>query len=252
MSVGPLEAQTVGYLQNGESVINGRFSASPSVPPEIVTSIVKWALLGPGKLSLMGSYERTFFQTLRSVCRLWRTTLFSTPSLWTGLIVDTSSWSESENPSDDFTRQLTSWYNPRDVHRLSVEDVLPLLRSSTLNFTSVWLPGTGNFTDLCGLASCPSPLTSIEHLGLRVFHHDGLRLGAFNCHLTSGFPNVKRLELVDPFPIRVYHQTVPELRLQCIFGASGSIAHVLERLPALTTLGPAPQAAKRTKIAGDR
>jgi hypothetical protein len=191
---------------------------SSSIPPEVVTLIVKWALIGPVHRGPMGARERRFFRELRSVCRLWRSTLLHSPSLWRSLLVTTDTWSDSSHPKDDFLRQLTSWFSRGGVgaplalhihsvpqkrtvgHRLRMPTVLELLRSPNLNFTSVWLPGTGCFTGLDVEASHPSPLASIEQLGLRVFSHFGVRIRQVHRRLARGFPNLKRLELVDALP----------------------------------------------------
>ncbi|KAH6873540.1 hypothetical protein BKA70DRAFT_1577786 [Coprinopsis sp. MPI-PUGE-AT-0042] len=50
------------------------------VPPEVVATIVRYAIMEQHRC--LGHEGRLSFLRLRSVCRLWRTTSFSTPSLW--------------------------------------------------------------------------------------------------------------------------------------------------------------------------
>ncbi|KAH6873523.1 hypothetical protein BKA70DRAFT_1577777 [Coprinopsis sp. MPI-PUGE-AT-0042] len=188
--------------------IHGETDGPPGIPPEVVTLIVKWALIGPGHYGLMGSKERQLFRVLRSICRLWRATLFSMPFLWRGLSIRTDSWSQSEKPRDKFIQQLTSWYTrggegaplslhvhsipkfQKEDHRLAVEDVISLLRSPTLNFTTPFPP---YLRQTFGTLSVPARASEASH-------------------------------------------TVPELCIERMVGAAGNISHILEIFDGLTTL----------------
>ncbi|KAH6915712.1 hypothetical protein BKA70DRAFT_468019 [Coprinopsis sp. MPI-PUGE-AT-0042] len=58
----------------------------PSLPSELIAEIMKACFS-----DALDHYERLFFISLRSVCRTWRSTAFSTPDLWAGLTITLNS-----------------------------------------------------------------------------------------------------------------------------------------------------------------
>ncbi|KAH6908949.1 hypothetical protein BKA70DRAFT_1279175 [Coprinopsis sp. MPI-PUGE-AT-0042] len=72
-------------------------SAVRCTPPEIIARIIASAISDPK--GVVGKAERRIFQHLRSVCRLWRQTAFSTPYLWRSV----------EVAGDDLPSSVTSW-----------------------------------------------------------------------------------------------------------------------------------------------
>ncbi|KAH6906268.1 hypothetical protein BKA70DRAFT_1047983, partial [Coprinopsis sp. MPI-PUGE-AT-0042] len=72
-------AEPAGPVQNHLAPIR-------RVPPEIIASIISF-VIEPRNLCV-GYEERHSFIKVRLVCQLWRTTSFSTPSLWRTVELD--------------------------------------------------------------------------------------------------------------------------------------------------------------------
>ncbi|KAH6915719.1 hypothetical protein BKA70DRAFT_1253570 [Coprinopsis sp. MPI-PUGE-AT-0042] len=77
-----LKAQRDEILLQQSSIRAALNSPIRKLPAEILAEVLKACL--PGELD---RHKRLDFQRLRSVCRAWRRTAFSTPELWTGLKV---------------------------------------------------------------------------------------------------------------------------------------------------------------------
>ncbi|KAH6873510.1 hypothetical protein BKA70DRAFT_1170648, partial [Coprinopsis sp. MPI-PUGE-AT-0042] len=86
-------------------------SAIRRIPPEVVASIIHFAI--KGRDGSLHQKERLFFAQIRSVCRLWRATSFSTPSLWrsVGLDIGEICYSNPQpNMKTYLSHHLTSWF----------------------------------------------------------------------------------------------------------------------------------------------
>ncbi|KAH6910025.1 hypothetical protein BKA70DRAFT_1273283 [Coprinopsis sp. MPI-PUGE-AT-0042] len=78
--------------------------SSPSLPSELIAEIMKSCFS-----DALDHKERLFFRNLRSVCRTWRNTAFSTPDLWAGLSVTLSSQLLSSWQNGAADRSIIRW-----------------------------------------------------------------------------------------------------------------------------------------------
>ncbi|KAH6873505.1 hypothetical protein BKA70DRAFT_1482671 [Coprinopsis sp. MPI-PUGE-AT-0042] len=238
-------------------IVHASSSTLPSkFPPAVIASIATFALARPGSEGLMNQEDRLFFRHLLSVSHSWRTTLFSTPHLWTGITVGTSGWYRGRDaPNEDFVRRITSWFARAGANaRLSLEvipsppkctsespiafpDIITLLCSPSMNFVDLRIPVTGrfNFFDVLRDSEC-LVFPSVQRLTLRAHANDLRRPQNSIIDLTSSFPHLKSLHIIDTLSIKVAHTTVPELSFQRIEGGVGSLASLIGRFPALTSL----------------
>ncbi|KAH6896296.1 hypothetical protein BKA70DRAFT_757879 [Coprinopsis sp. MPI-PUGE-AT-0042] len=84
-------------------------SGSRRLPPEVIAQILFFSLeLDILPLDRPGRLQ---FTDLRCVSSLWRTTAFTTPSLWRSLSVDVQEWDGNENGEEKLTELLTSWFS---------------------------------------------------------------------------------------------------------------------------------------------
>ncbi|KAH6908951.1 hypothetical protein BKA70DRAFT_255147 [Coprinopsis sp. MPI-PUGE-AT-0042] len=131
-------------LLTAEALVSARktpyavtLSALRRTPPEIIARIIAFAISDPKRF--VGKAGRRTFQSVSTVCRLWRETAFSTPYLWRSV----------EVVEEDFPfRSLVSWCSRGGDGapiRLSFSQVLAIqvtyafsvAHSSNLNLTSV-------------------------------------------------------------------------------------------------------------------
>ncbi|KAH6873513.1 hypothetical protein BKA70DRAFT_1482677 [Coprinopsis sp. MPI-PUGE-AT-0042] len=233
------------------------------IPPEVIARVLEFAVEGPD--DLMHQTERIFFSQLRSVCRLWRQTSFSTPSLWRGVGVDIGQITQNSygyGIEGYLWRNLTNWFRRAGEAaplKLQVYGPVPRTASGAMNFAS---SGGLNITTL---AFCTPrgvqptgdlPYSSLEVLGvptsrpLRVedltfeFQHRPLFQPSQRdvVDLTHNFPALTRLCLVEStlpvfaFPLQIVHGTLVELHLANMVLSSIEIYLLLSGLPRLETL----------------
>ncbi|KAH6915709.1 hypothetical protein BKA70DRAFT_1216052 [Coprinopsis sp. MPI-PUGE-AT-0042] len=93
----------------------------PSLPSELIAEVMKACFS-----DALDHKERLFFINLRSVCRSWRATAFSTPDLWAGLSITLSNglhrvWRDT--PAD---RSIVRWLDRAGDRPLTFKIIRPL------------------------------------------------------------------------------------------------------------------------------
>jgi F-box-like len=83
------------------------------LPPEVVAPILRYALtsgygIAGGGGRALSKHDREYFAGLRSVCRLWRMTAFTTPDLWRYLSV-VLQYNPSSGSAIDFGRRKRTY-----------------------------------------------------------------------------------------------------------------------------------------------
>ncbi|KAH6873522.1 hypothetical protein BKA70DRAFT_1352813, partial [Coprinopsis sp. MPI-PUGE-AT-0042] len=238
-------------------------SAVRRISPEVIASIIGFAIQGSN--GLLHQEERVFFAQLRSVCRLWRDTSFSTPSLWRAVGLDIGHIL-ARNPSVDVKTyiwdNLTCWLlraGEGAPVTLQVYGPLPSTTFHIMDFAS----GTGfNITTLAfcspdgmqrtGVLSynafkvlgipAPEPLPVID-LTFEFHHLPQFRPSTRDIvDLNKNFPGLLRLCLLESavrsfvFPLQIVHRNLAELHLASLVLSVIEVHLLLSGLPRLETL----------------
>lgn len=150
------------------------------IPTEIIAEVIFFATRWQD--GTMGRDERLTFMSVRSVCKLWRETSFSTPSLWRDLHIADSSL--GHNP-ETISRRLSSWFqhcnkvewidvtiNPLRSHYH--HHILSTLSTLELLVTGIHLDECDNFAHINPLASLPKPMQATKKLTMSTLYwkHD--------------------------------------------------------------------------------
>lgn len=103
-----LEVQRFRLVQERQQI---RAAVSPlrRFPPELIARVLELCL--PEELD---QECHMFFATLGSVCKIWRQVAFSTPSLWSGLLLE-----NVENADGAICTQLRRWFDRAGASPLS-------------------------------------------------------------------------------------------------------------------------------------
>jgi F-box-like len=130
------------------------------IPPEVVAKFIKYAIEDPDGFIHEG--ERHIFAQLRAVCRLWRQTSLSTPSLWrrVGVNMGQALGLNSDTDTKSYVRQnLAPWFlragkgAPLALYVQGllpdmVSDLMDFVRNTSFSFKAVTLSGSGMDSDI--------------------------------------------------------------------------------------------------------
>jgi hypothetical protein len=229
------------------------------IPPEVIARVIEFAILGEN--GVMEKTGRLFFARIRSVCRLWRQTSFSTPSLWREVGVDMAHV-VADNPGADIktylSTVLTSWFNRAgegasvDLHLVntspaSVSTVIDFARSTGFRFSTLHFlhPQSRDlsydtFKSLATSTSRPVRAADLNFHFRRPQRFQPLSRDIIN--LTQNFPDLACLSLTEataprfPFPLQLVHKTLMQLELTKMALSSFEMRTLLAGLPCLRKL----------------
>ncbi|KAH6908955.1 hypothetical protein BKA70DRAFT_1479735 [Coprinopsis sp. MPI-PUGE-AT-0042] len=202
------------------------------MPPEVVATIIQFAVQGP--YGSLHRKDRLFFAQIRSVCKLWRETSFSTHSLWRAVALDMG---------QIFT------INPRLSMKAYISDHLgSWFRRGGATFLASRIPHPYKPLPY-GVTRCfsksisrplPVKILTIEFKG----HSHHQPLSSEIIHLTQNFPNVSILSLVESIsplfsiPISFARANLFELHLtKPVVLSYKEMALLLPGVPRLRRLG---------------
>ncbi|KAH6908952.1 hypothetical protein BKA70DRAFT_1479732 [Coprinopsis sp. MPI-PUGE-AT-0042] len=179
------------------------------VPPEVLASIIHFAIAG--RCGYVSDKGRAIFLDIRSVCRLWRTTAFSTPSLWRAIERDLTArhW---RKPS--IWNCLASWFShagegaPLQVNvAVAVPyhaiDLFEFLSKSGLNITfldisSAHTSGHWEYSSLEFLSESYEKPLLIKHLIIKSQNRPTDPPQSFrSIPLVDNFPHLQHLQLLQ-------------------------------------------------------
>jgi F-box-like len=247
---GGLEAKKQRYLSS--------IAAVRRIPPEVVAKFIKYAIEDPDGVVRGGG--RLVFSQLRAVCRLWRQTALTTPSLWRSVGVDMS----DTNTKASIWTNLTSWFLRAgeaaplilEAHQPSpsmVLDLMDFVRRTGFNFSSLVLSATGGstspillpYTILEAIASPSCNPVPLEYLGI-AFRSNvqsvNPLVSRIHLNLNHCFPKLFKLSLGEaasapiPFPVKISHETLSTLYLLRLKLSPMDMRDILLGLPRLRTL----------------
>ncbi|KAH6873537.1 hypothetical protein BKA70DRAFT_1352825 [Coprinopsis sp. MPI-PUGE-AT-0042] len=219
-------------------------TAYRQLPPEVVARIIQFAIQGPN--GALSQKDRLFFAQLRSVCRLWRETSFSTPSLWRAVGLDLGQM-YTLNPQMDIkayiSKNFTSWFSRAGKDApMSILVCGPLSRTTSdiMDFRYEPLPYSGT-RNLHRPISSPPP---VKRLTIEFEPHSQSQPPSREVILlTHNFPNLSILSVIEsippafPFPLQFVHESLARLHLKKIVLASNEMEFVLAGVPRLQILG---------------
>ncbi|KAH6873538.1 hypothetical protein BKA70DRAFT_1450281 [Coprinopsis sp. MPI-PUGE-AT-0042] len=179
------------------------------VPPEVLASIIHFAIAG--RCGYVSDKGCAIFLDIRSVCRLWRTTAFSTPSLWRAIERDLTArhW---RKPS--IWNCLASWFShagegaPLQVNvAVAVPyhaiDLFEFLSKSGLNITfldisSAHTSGHWEYSSLEFLSESYEKPLLIKHLIIKSQNRPTDPPQSFrSIPLVDNFPHLQHLQLLQ-------------------------------------------------------
>jgi F-box-like len=229
------------------------------IPPEVVASILGFALHNRDRY--LGRSERRQFKRYQCVCRLWRATSLSSPTLWRAIRIG----------REDFPRYTEYWGDKRlrvfllecvkswfsrggsgahvrlaisPVRGLDVDIILEVIHRSGFHFTTLSLdPGEAGchfdkYRDLETLSGGPHNYPSITSLSISLRDTDGGRFET--CDLAQSFPALTTFTLYSYTGVRIrttfVHPTLQHLNLCYCSYASLPFSRQLQNLPNLKNL----------------
>ncbi|KAH6906269.1 hypothetical protein BKA70DRAFT_1429694 [Coprinopsis sp. MPI-PUGE-AT-0042] len=249
-------------LESQQTLYRGITAPIRGVPPEIVASIIYFATEGQRKG--LGDYERSEFLRLRSVCRLWRITSFSTPSLWRAVEINMATRGVVASKPRAMIKawiwnRLSPWLSRAGDGApvcLDFYGSTPTVGIEALDFVakSGFNIATLDFTS--SLRSCRWDLLSLENLGI---NYEGplpvkrltidFRISPVagpvesrSIPLTNNFPKLVELrlwQLESPplfFPLTFAHSTLSHLQLKNVMLTPEQLIALLSELPQLREL----------------
>ncbi|KAH6908923.1 hypothetical protein BKA70DRAFT_1479671 [Coprinopsis sp. MPI-PUGE-AT-0042] len=220
------------------------------VPPEIIAEVIFFATRCED--GTMGRDERLTFMSMRSVCKLWRETSFSTPALWQDLSIEDSGLGHD---SETISKRLSSWLRyckNVDWMDISIDttrapyhtQIISALSASQFPVTGLYLHGHAEFGTVTLLADLPQPMQAMKQLSLLVSPHRDNGRNSQNTPflaLTSSLPTLTHLALrsgsqYNPIDFALGHRSVQTLDLENIGLTLYSFHLLLENLPSLKEL----------------
>ncbi|KAH6873511.1 hypothetical protein BKA70DRAFT_1352800 [Coprinopsis sp. MPI-PUGE-AT-0042] len=231
--------------------------------PEILATIIQFALGGP--YGLLHHEERVFFAHIRSVCRLWSQTSFSTPSLWRAVGLDIGQTLTNKRHAigrSSIGDNLTPWFLRAGVDaplRLQVYGPLPSTPLDIINFAggsgfnitmldfstpvhkqSIGMLSYDALRAVSQLAKRPLPL---KNLTFEFQHYPHFRPSSRDfVNLTPNFPSLANLTLIESivphfrFPLMISHASLALLQLIKLALTSKDMSTILFGLPRLQKL----------------
>jgi F-box-like len=242
-------------LQEQKARFGCIFAPIRRIPPEIMAHIFSFAIVNRHRL--VGLNGRASFLCIRSVCRLWRATSFSTPSLWRAVGLDAAAHTQ-RGPST--WNHLVSWFSHAGTGaplRLNIlvsspshgVDLLDIISRFELNLTTteIDLSQSSGHWDTLSLEILtaryrnPLPIKTLVVI-LRSQPQDVLQ-PPHTISLAQRFPNLWKLHLSQfsgspPSLISVAF-THPSLTFLTLFNValtSQGLMSLLSGLPRLSTL----------------
>ncbi|KAH6908920.1 hypothetical protein BKA70DRAFT_1279111 [Coprinopsis sp. MPI-PUGE-AT-0042] len=229
------------------------------VPPEVVAKIIQCAVLD--HLGFAGKEERLAFIQIRSTCRLWRRTAFSTPSLWRGIdlqldkLLDKHS---ADHTMDMVQKWLLPWFTRAGegaalklglvgAPSTFASAILNLISRYGLNVTSLSFASKDSGRSF-GKASSLEVLQHrlvhplpVQKLAIALTHRDGQPQRSINLNLN--FRNLTHFTLLATkrntpaqLPVSLYHSSLSHLHLVLVNIAIQDIGEMLMGLPRLKVL----------------
>ncbi|KAH6873529.1 hypothetical protein BKA70DRAFT_1450272 [Coprinopsis sp. MPI-PUGE-AT-0042] len=243
----------------------GTLSPVRRTPPEIIARIISLAILRHGMT--VGPQDRKCFQNLRAVCRSWRQTSFSTPSLWrrVGLVSGDFPFSQHQivhpHQTERLGRSLSSWFSrggqdsPLNLYLIyvSVEHAtfaIELMRNLQLNITSATVAidsnrsHDGGYYGLKFLELTPTDTNRALPLkNLDVVFGFPANYRRTNprerVELTHHWPDLSTISLVcndDTCPTSLTHKTLSTLTLGSTHLSADDVEFIVAGLPQLKSL----------------
>ncbi|KAH6873536.1 hypothetical protein BKA70DRAFT_1413285 [Coprinopsis sp. MPI-PUGE-AT-0042] len=226
------------------------------VPPEVVASIIHFAI--STRRGYVGHGGRVTFLQIRSVCRLWRATSFSTPPLWRAIERNTT-YSTSRQAS--MWHRLASWFARAGVGAPLQLDIFVYapshgvhllnfisksgLNVTALDFSSTLSSGHWDISSLEILRTSYSKPLPIKYLMIELRNTPiGQPQSDGTISLAKNFPNLIHLQLSQdqptspPSPISVMlsHPSLTLLHLHKVSLTSQRLKSLLVGLPRLSSL----------------
>ncbi|KAH6873514.1 hypothetical protein BKA70DRAFT_282981 [Coprinopsis sp. MPI-PUGE-AT-0042] len=238
-------------------------AARRRIPPEVIAKVIQFSIGGPD--GLMYKEQRNFFATIRSVCRLWHETSFSTPSLWRKVGLEIGRVL-TENPLVDMRTYiwgtLTPWFlragegAPVRLHlhapvSTTPSDIFDFASETGFNLTWITFSGGGvdptrvfSYSVATSFASSSSGPLPVKYLGVEFRHDPPFQPFLFECviDLTRNFPELTKLSLAQAFPppfrfpLKIVHTSLTFLHLAKLLLGSKEVYTILSGLPQLQTL----------------
>ncbi|KAH6873521.1 hypothetical protein BKA70DRAFT_1450264 [Coprinopsis sp. MPI-PUGE-AT-0042] len=204
-------------LQSKKKRYGSSVAAFRRLPPEVIASIIGASI--QGFEGFVHQQERLVFSQLRSVCRLWRETSFSTPSLWRAVGLDMGQIVASDH--------LVDVYGPLPT---TVSDIIDFAIGMRFNVTN---PSFFN----------PSRFTIRRNTVIQGFDSsEFLPSSKHVLDLNKNFPELVSLCLAEAtvpdftFPLAIFHKAVTNLHLGNTFLSSTEMLALLLGLPRLESL----------------
>ncbi|KAH6908924.1 hypothetical protein BKA70DRAFT_1279118 [Coprinopsis sp. MPI-PUGE-AT-0042] len=217
------------------------------VPPEIVAQVIFFATRWED--GTIGEEERQTFMNIRSVCKLWRETSFSTPPLWRDLYIEGSSLACD---SQTISKRLSSWLRHcKNVDRLDISvnpnstgsffQVLLALSKGQFPITGLHLDNCNKFFNIIPLANLPEPMQAVKKLSLTIpsWRDDHKSTTLPFLSLTSSFPTLEYLALRSDQRAMFFtfgHSHIQVLEMESVRLPLPSLRLILENLPSLREL----------------
>jgi F-box-like len=200
------------------------------LPPEVIALVLRYALSSPDGVSggggrALGTADREYFAGLRSVCRLWRTTAFTTPDLWRYLSITLQFSFGFGASASHLANRLKGWFSrggddaevmlivsSTENARTRPKDVLVCLDQPGLNFGTISLGSVNDQRD--HILSLLKPITSFQRT-----RNASISAGYTGSNdpqwtpLSSVFPRLQSLALHFKFP---FHVVLPHSHLICL------------------------------------
>ncbi|KAH6908898.1 hypothetical protein BKA70DRAFT_1279078, partial [Coprinopsis sp. MPI-PUGE-AT-0042] len=267
-----LEMARNGLVRTGEALRakktlhTSTLSPLRRVPSEVIATIIRFAIQAPSMH--VGWVERQDFMHIRSVCRLWRRTAFSTPDLWRSVELESSElprwhYGGQAQGTDAIRRCLISWLSrggehaPLSLHILgsspeNMRFLFNIIGASGLNVTSMFFGIDWAGRSLghpSNLSLLKAPLDNPLKLKILLVHFQYSEDQAFqgNLGLERNFPHLSLFTLSFEhcsdgrkplrLPVSIHHSTLSHLEIFGVSFLASEAATLLRGLPQLKELG---------------
>jgi hypothetical protein len=236
---------TLGYATPPSLTSSLSVSAVERMPPELWAEIFEQSVFCPSGLVEIRSDALPL--RLRQICRSWKQTADSTPSLWTTMVVSNS------NIHSKGLRAIKAWLkrsgslglkvtiNPSNAAQHMIDNVVAVIVPYLERLVSISLPATLATRVLCSDAQIPCLQALALHMPMPVqlvLPSSAIRLRNVTLMLGSPFPDPSGPPpaVLNPVHICLPWEQLTQLTLRCFTGSVDTLHDVLLYCPRLVFL----------------